>query len=381
MARNIFIDGLFLTDGFSGCGINRYLVNLLREMGRLVSESHELRIRVLLPSKLDAVGDGLVQQNGFEFVPYPAMRFRKLWRLGALFNFTGAAKPDALFLPSPALVLFKPCRLAVTVHDMIPLLFPDQFRSFQGRIFRQGCVSTLRQADLIFTDSEYIKRDIISRYETPQERIVVAHLGFDSKLFNTASLDPEKIRSVLKRYGIGKPYLLYVGALEARKNLAGLVRAYRLLLSRRSSLAFQLVLCGREGWCSQEVIQLSREPDLQGHVILTGAVPDDELTVLYKASAGFVMPSLYEGFGLPPLEAMASGIPVISSDRSCLPEIAGDAAVYFDPESVEQIADAMERLLTDSALREKLIEQGLSRAKQFSWEACARKTLAALREL
>jgi glycosyltransferase involved in cell wall biosynthesis len=186
---------------------------------------------------------------------------------------------------------------------------------------------------------------------------------------------------MLPRYGINRPYILHVGNMEPRKNVVRLVKAYGALLKRRRQLDLQLLLCGGQNWGCKELNRMLHEPGLQGCVILAGMVPNCDLPLLYRGAAGFAMPSLYEGFGLPVLEAMASGIPVMSSNRSSLPEVAGDAALYFDPESVEDMSLAMERLVTDAALRQQLVARGNERVKQFSWEACARATLTALSSL
>ncbi|MGI0133425.1 MAG: glycosyltransferase family 4 protein, partial [Candidatus Micrarchaeaceae archaeon] len=310
MTRNVAIDGSFLTRRYFGCGANRYFINLLRHMERQIAESDGVKFRVLLPSKRDATGQGIGQQNGFELVTCPAMRLRKLWRFG-LWQYLPSIrmKSDAVFLPFPAPMYFKSLRLAVTVHDIIPLVFPDRFRTLRGRIMQYSYLSSLRRADLVFTDSNYSKMDMVSRCGVPAGRIVVAHLGFDSGLFSPAPVDPIESRRILCRHGIDQPYILHVGFMEPRKNLVRLVRAYRSLLRLRKTSSFQLVLVGHIGWGFQDLLRLLEEPDLRGRVILAGTVTDDELAVLYKASAGLVMPSLYEGFGLPPLEAMASGVP------------------------------------------------------------------------
>lgn len=381
MATNILIDGLFLTQRYSWCGINRYLVNLLRQMGPIAAHSGDLRLNVLIPPGESTGIHEFDGQPGLGFVTCPAMRLRRTWRLGAFFGMINTMHAKALFLPSPAPLHFKPLRLAVTIHDVIPLMLADQFKTLGGRLLRHSVVSCLKRADLIFTDSEYSKNDMVSRCGTPPERIVVAPLGFDSGLFRADGVSAPECQQVLNSHGITRPYFLHVGVIEPRKNLSRLVRAYRLLASRRKSQPLQLVLCGRLGWGYQDLIELIREPDLRGRVVLTGPVSDSELAILYKCSHGCVVPSLYEGFGLPLLEAMASGVPVMSSDRSCLPEIGGDAVLYFNPESVEDIANAMERVLSGSDLRKALVQRGIERARQFSWEQCARKTLAALREL
>jgi alpha-1,3-rhamnosyl/mannosyltransferase len=286
-----------------------------------------------------------------------------------------------LFLPFPYPIYYKAVPLAIMVHDVIPLLAGIGRRSFRAIFFRQAYSSSLRRADLILTNSEHSKADMVSVCGIAPERILVAYLGFDPDIYQPSLTDARQRAQILIRYGIDAPYILWVGKMEPRKNLVGLVQAYGLLLKHRKDLALQLVLCGGQNWGCENLNHLLREPVYRGQVIRTGVVPNSDLSVLYQSAVGFAMPSLYEGFGLPTLEAMASGVPVISSNRSSLPEIAGNAALYFDPESVEEMSMAMERLLTDAALRQQLVARGRERVKHFSWEACARATLAALRSL
>jgi glycosyltransferase involved in cell wall biosynthesis len=290
-------------------------------------------------------------------------------------------KPDVLFLPFPYPIYHKPFRLAIMVHDVVPLLPGFRRHSLRAIAFRYSYSSSLRRADLILTISEHSKADMVSVCGIAPERILVTYLGFDAGMCQSSPTDAHEQARVLGRYGINVPYILWVGRMEPRKNLVGLVQAYGLLLERHKDLALQLVLCGGQNWGCENLNLLLREPAYQARVICTGLVPNSDLSVLYRGALGFAMPSLYEGFGLPTLEAMASGTPVISSNRSSLTEIAGNAALYFDPESIEGMCVAMERLVTDAALRQQLVARGRERVKQFSWEACARATLAALRSL
>lgn len=381
MAQSICIDGSFLSHRYFGTGVYSYTINLLQQMERLTAQGASVNIRVLVPPLDEIKGARLVHRPGFEFIPSPNMRHRDLWRLGLFMLAAKRLRPDVLFLPFPYPIYYKPIRLAVTVLDVIPLLPGFRRSSLRAILFRHSYSSSLHRADLILTDSEHSKADMVSVCGIAPDRILVTYLGFDPERCQSSLTDEQEKARVLGRYGIEPPYILWVGKMEPRKNLVGLVRAYGLLLERRKDLTLQLVLCGGKNWGCENLNRLLAEPSYRGKVIRTGLVPNSDLSVLYREAIGFAMPSLYEGFGLPTLEAMANGVPVMSSNRSSLPEIAGDAALYFDPESVEEMSMAMERLSTDGALRQQLVARGRERVKQFSWEACARATLAALRSL
>jgi glycosyltransferase involved in cell wall biosynthesis len=376
MASKIAVDGLFLSDGFRGVGFNRYLTAILSRVG-LEAAENPLDL-ILLVRSLKEVAYLGVLPAGLKLVPFPAMRKVRLWRTGIFLYATKLIKSDALFLPYPMPVYVKPKRLAITIHDLIPLLFPQFYRS--ERLLTHSYTSSIDQADLILTDSEQSKADMMLR-GVPGDKIRVAPLGFDSNLFYPRADDPAYSQEVLRRYGVRRPYLLHVGQRMPHKNVERLVEAFGHLSRTRRDFGCQLVLAGGQLWETQELMDLAGERTIFERIVLTGRIPDSHLALLYRQAALFVMPSLYEGFGLPLLEAMACGVPTISSNRSSLPEVGGEATVYFNPESAEEMAGAVEQVLTDSDLREKLVELGLSRAKQFSWDDCARKTLAALREL
>jgi glycosyltransferase involved in cell wall biosynthesis len=380
MARHVIVDGLPLAPQYSGCGINRYVVCLLREIVKTTSVSNGMCFQVLVRSTGDGARLGLSGSAKLSFVQCTPMRLRQLWKLGVFLPPT-KGNGEAVFLTHPNVLLRKRGRVAVTIHDVIPLLMPPRDGLARGWLSRQACLGSLHRADLIFTDSQHSKTDIISFGSVPPGRVVVAYPGYDSELFNAVRKDGAEERNVLQRHGIRPPYLLHVGVIEPRKNLEGLVAAYRLLLNRQKRDCPQLVLCGQVRWGHEHLLRLVKESDLRKHVVLSGRVSDRELAIVYKACAGYVFPSFCEGFGLPLVEAMASGVPIACSNRSSLPEVAGDAAVYFNPESVEEMAAALEQLLTESELQKNLVERGLKRAKLFSWAECARKTVAALAEL
>jgi glycosyltransferase involved in cell wall biosynthesis len=379
MAHTICVDGLFLGQQYLGCGINRYCVNLLRYWEQLTAGT-SIRTQVLVESARVAEHYGWTGRPGFDFIRCSALRSRRRWNRIWVVEAARRLKAELLFMPSPEHIYFKRMKLAVTIHDLIPLVFSQEAKGRQWDLLRAGYLSCLHRADLILTDSEWSKRDMVERFGVPSNRIVIAYLGFDSRMFNTLQPGTPPDQDLLRRYGIDRPYLLHVGSWQPRKNLHRLIRAFRLWEQRARDSSLQLVLCGVRAPRIDRLDELIQELSLDGRVIMTGRVADSELVKLYQQALGFAMPSLYEGFGLPPLEAMACGVPVMSSNRSSLPEVLSDAALYFDPESEDEIASAIEKLCSDSALRTRLVSSGLGRVKQFSWEACARATLAAIQE-
>ena len=381
MAERICIDGSFLSRRFLGTGVHSYTTNLLQHMEKLAAREPSLEIRVLAPPLEEMESVGSAARPGFELIPCPAMRQRDLWRLGIFMLAAKRLRPDVLFLPFPYPIYYKAVRLAVMVHDVIPLLPAFRRHSLRALFFRQAYSSSMRRADLILTNSEYSKADMVARCGVASEKILAIHLGFDPNLYPPALAAAPGAGQLRSRLGIEAPYILWVGNMEPRKNLLRLVEAFGQLRARRADLTPQLVLCGGESWGCETLHHLLAQPFYQGKVIRTGPLPSTDLSGLYRGAAGLALPSLYEGFGLPLLEAMACGAPVICANRSSLPEVAGPAALYFDPESVPEISAAMERLLTDADLRLQLAAQGKERIKQFSWETCARATLEALRAM
>jgi glycosyltransferase involved in cell wall biosynthesis len=279
----------------------------------------------------------------------------------------GVSSLDVLHAPSPASV--PPAgpeqRLVVTVHDLAFLVSPQFFPRDWRTVFRLGLRAAVRRADAIVTPSRNTAEDLLSR--TPVDPAKVHVIPLAAAVGKVGGGE-----DVLSRLKIHQPYLLFVGTLEPRKNLVRLIRAYR--RAAAWGIPHSLVLAGPLGWHHE---QLHRELALRGpgEVVLTGAVPEPELDPLYRNASAFVYPALYEGFGLPILEAMARGVPVITSNTSSLPEVAAEAALGVDPGSVREIAAAIETLLADPVLQEKLATRGRARAERFSWDETARQTL------
>jgi glycosyltransferase involved in cell wall biosynthesis len=275
---------------------------------------------------------------------------------------------EVLHATSPAAIppKTKHQRLIVTVHDLAFEHFPAAFDLTWRTMFRLGLRAAVRRADAIITPSRNTAEDLLSRTKVDPSRVRVIPLAAS---LATSSSDPEP---VLEGLGISRPYILFVGTLEPRKNLVRLVRAYRRLAATGAPHA--LVLAGALGYRAQELL---REIALEGpgSIIRTGPLEAVELDAVLRAAAVFAYPSLYEGFGLPPLEAMARGVPTVCSNASSLPEVTGDAALTVDPRSVSEIARELQRVVTDSSLAGELSRMGRARADRFSWEETARRTL------
>jgi len=274
----------------------------------------------------------------------------------------------------------KMAKLVATVHDLAFLLYPE--RNFTNPDFAGGAAhrftGMLHRADALIAVSHNTKRDLLHVLGIPDEKVHVIHEAAD-RIFRPLS-DEAFLEEGRRRYGLTRPFILYVGTLEPRKNLGVLLRAFALLRSE-AKIEQDLVLVGRKGWCWEDVLRLVDDLSLNGQVTLTGHVPREDLPLLYNLADLFVYPSLYEGFGLPPLEAMACGLPVVASNTSCFPEILGGAALLVDPQDVNGLARSMYSLLRDPAARRTYSQKGLERAGSFSWVRAARETLEVYRSV
>ena len=257
-------------------------------------------------------------------------------------------------------------RLVVTVHDLAFLVHPEAFPRRWALVYRAGLARAVRSADALIAVSRHTAEDLMRRTRVRPARVYVTPLA---PILPHGDADVGK---VLARHRVHAPYILSVGTLEPRKNLARLVRAYRRLAAR--GFPHTLVLAGPAGWRPGELLAETTKEG-PGSVVLTGYVPEDDLDALYRGADVFVYPSLYEGFGLPVLDAMARGVPTIVSTSSSLPEVAGEAAVPVDPRSIAGMVEALERVITDVALAARLRDTGQARAARFSWEDTARRTL------
>lgn len=267
----------------------------------------------------------------------------------------------------------------VAIHDLMYLNYPEFLEPEWVESYKRNVKWSLTRSDLIIVASNFVKGDILKNFNMSKDKIRVIYNGI-SDHFMVLKEQPRAY--ITKKYGIKYPYILFVGTLEPKKNLVRLVEAfYQLLRSKPKRL--NLVLAGGEGCLNyrDKIEQKVKELNLKEEVIFTGYIQDEDLPKLYNCAEIFVFPSIFEGFGIPPLEAMASGLPVIASDAASLPEIAGDAGILVDPFDTKAITEAISSCLSNDQLRKTLIRKGLARAGLFSWEATARQTLALYKEL
>jgi glycosyltransferase involved in cell wall biosynthesis len=266
-------------------------------------------------------------------------------------------------------------RSVFTLHDLTALIFPAAHTQLNRRFLQLMLPHFLRATDLIIADSASTQRDALNLYRLPAERVRVVHLGVDARFQPAAPATQMQVRA---RYRLPERFILSVGTLEPRKNLNTLLEAYQALRAQCPDV--QLVIAGGRGWHSEAFFDRLRTLGLEGAVQLIGRVPDEDLPALYSSAEVFAFPSLYEGFGLPVLEAMACGTPVVSSNTSSLPEVIGDAGLLLPPTDVLKWQETLTQVTSNPALCADLRQRGLRQAARFTWENTARQTYAIYQE-
>jgi glycosyltransferase involved in cell wall biosynthesis len=337
-----------------------HLIQALVETGC----SHRFRLYTPTPiSRLQAPSSN----SEIRVIPFPRLwtHLRLAWELKR-------RPPDVLFVPAHVLPLVCPIPALVTVHDLGYLHYPEAHRRFDRWYLGWTTRRHVGLAALIVADSQATRADLVHYYQADPARIIVVYPGRDESL--TRVNDPEVVNAVKARYGIRGNYLLYVGTLQPRKNLVRLVEAF----AQVQTPDLQLVLAGQKGWLYADLLARVETLGLNGRVIFTGYAADDDKAALLSGATALAYPSLYEGFGLPVLEAMACRTPVLTSDVSSLPEVAGDAALLVNPLDTEAIAAGIARLVADAGLRHTLVERGSLQIRQFSWVRAARQVLGAI---
>ncbi len=358
---------LSLSSGYRAAGINSYIYNLLR---CLPDAGKEHRYTVFL-----------ADQEAQQAFPKMKTKITSLPTVNPLVRvfWEQAVQPVQLLregidlLHSLAFVqpIFLPCEGIITIYDLSFILFPQRIHPLRRLYLRWGTQYSARKAQGIIAISGSTGQDITRLLGVPETKVYVVPCGVDEGF---QPIDDKRVLDEFrKRQHLPAQMILFVGTVEPRKNLVTLLKGYALL--RKHILPPSLVIAGAKGWHHQEVFSAVEELGLQGHVIFPGYIPQEELPLWYNAAEFFVYPSLYEGFGLPPLEAMSCGTPVITSNTSSFPEVVGDAGILVNPNSAQDIAEAMQRLLSHDSLRADMRRKGLDRSKEFSWQRAAQETV------
>jgi len=372
-------------------GTRVYLLNLLRHFGKISPDDEFLIYHrknfnpELAPPELKNYE---IKRVNFPFL-WTQTRFAwEIWK----------DSPDALWMPMHNLPIIRKNKLKtiVTIHDLAFKYFPDHFP--KKDLFKLNFLAgkAIKNSDKIIAVSQSTKKDVLKFYpEIKEEKIKVIYHGFDAELFQK-QFSEERMKNVLSKFKIsaqGGPasgwqttsYLLYVGAIQPRKNLETLIKAFEmykkeLRIKNYELRNLKLVLAGGKAWMWENVINKIKKSPFKNDIILTGKVNFEELAVLYKNAGVFIFPSLYEGFGIPILEALASDVPVICAGNSSLPEVGGKAAEYFENSNAKDLYQKIKKVLNNNNLQNLMIAAGKEQIKKFSWEKCARETLEWIKE-
>lgn len=359
-------------------GIGRYTNNLIKSFSKS-DISIELVANQLVNFKrlnnIQIVDRALNLTNKI----YPYKIIRRLMSPNILYKFPidvsvkKAYKHNSVFHATNFITLpTKYAKQVVTIHDLAFMKFPDVVEKNIYEYMMKWVPYSINKAEQIIADSIHTKNDILQLFDVPEEKINVVYLAAD-KRFQKQSV--QQIQSVRKKYNLAQEYLLYIGTLEPKKNLVTLIDVYH-TLKTGYSVQEKLVIVGAKGWKFNPIFEKVQQLQLENDIIFMGYIADEDLPAIYSGATVFTFPSLYEGFGIPLLEAMQCEVPVVAANTSCIPEVVGDAAILADPYDIEKWAESIYQIISDHSLKEELIAKGLEQASKFSWEKVAKETLA-----
>ena len=381
-------------------GVGEYSFELLRQLKE--SRIQNLEFRIYLKRKPQ--DDFPKESTNWQ---YRIIGPRKLWtQIGLPFDlYFHKPKPDVFFTPTHYAPRFSPISTVISVMDLSYIHFPEMFKPSDLYQLKNWTGYSVRNAKKILTISRASKDDIIKLHQVLEEKVVVTYPGIkvksqmsppkaDQPLAEKSKMQSSKV--LKEKYKIEGDYILFVGTLQPRKNIVRLIEAFSRIIHPRGVRAVanhlgggrmdspevnSLVIIGKKGWLYEEIFEAPKKFGVEDRVKFLDFVPDEDLPLFYQNALCFILPSLYEGFGLPVLEAMKYGCPVITSNVSSLPEAGGDAALYVDPKDVSDITDNLRLMIEKPNLRKELIKKGFQQIKKFSWEKTARETLRVLEEV
>ncbi len=346
-------------------GVSVYTIKLLEYFQKHASDETQFKIFLRNPPM-----SFLPKEN--TYFKYEVVPAKFLWsQIFLPIHLYFRTNIDVYFAPAHYAPRYCPFPIVVTIHDLSFFYFPQEFRKKDLFQLKNWTSYSLDIASTVIAVSKTTKKDIRHFYSLPESRVHVVYNGFEKNVDKHKSTIIEDLQLQKNKF------LLYVGTLQPRKNVPTLIKAFKLFHEKNPE--FKLVLVGKKGWLYDSIFEEVKTQGLSETVIFTDYIPDADVSELYKNALCFVMPSLYEGFGIPILEAMAHNCPVISSHTSSLPEIGGDACLYFDAKDEKDLLQDIERLYEDKDLAKKLIQKGKERIKEFSWERSAKETLEILK--
>lgn len=355
---------------YSKAGIGQYIIHLTKGLEALATETDQF---FLLQSRKDQTN--IVSNHNFSRASLWTPSHHRLEQSALRLELSRLGL-DLLHSPDFIPPFNRNYKSVITVHDLAFLLYPQFMTKESARYYGQ-IDQAVRDTDHIIAVSQATKEDLIKLLGVPKHKITVIYEGVNPIYHQ---IDPVKANTFVKKtFGLEPGFLFFISTIEPRKNIPTLLKAYKWLKDHHRRTE-KLVIAGSKGWLFEEVDETIRRLNLEHDVILLGRVHDSEVNYLYNAASMLVYPSFYEGFGLPPLEAMRCGTPVIVSKIKVMPEVVGDAALLIDPLDEEALGVAINRLLTDETLRRDLVDKGLKRAAKFSWEQAARETLDVYRK-
>ncbi len=354
-------------------GVEEYIFQLIKHLA-VIPESRIHRFVLYLNSRLKSgrLKDMERLPDNFKikflFFPFAWTQIRLAWEMKN-------AKLDVLFIPVHILPFIHPKKSIAVIHGLEYEYFPELYPFWHRMYLRWSTKYALKNAFKIIAVSKNTKRDLVKIYGGKAQKISVIYHGVGKKYVPVI-----RNQELGSRNYAPKKCILYLGRLELKKNILGIIEAYNELRKKNPQISNKLILAGAKSFGYEKITEAIGASAFKNDIILKGYVSEEERNILLENSAIFLFPSFYEGFGLPVLEAQSAGVPVVASNTSCLPEIAGKSALLIDPKNSTEIAQAMEKILGSEELRRNLIQAGLENIKRFSWEKCARETLKILTE-
>lgn len=346
-------------------------------------------VKALLPFLVDAFPDcewvlfSKSADVGFRAEDYPNVRVKNsrwmdhghIWKLLGVSIEAAMERLDFLFIPVSRVPFIKTCPVGVVIHDVGFVSFPEYLK--QGTVLSTSLSvrDAVKRADVVFANSEFTKTELCAAFKCAPEKAFVTGCGYDPTVFHPTRAPAEREHEILQRYGIRRPYILYLGVIQRRKNLLTLMDAGDRWRHRDPGL--QLVMAGKPGWNCEGIYERAAQYSTR-EVILPGPIGEGDLRSVYQLAEAVILPSIYEGFGIPAVEAMACGVPTLLSTAGALTEVGKDAALYFAPNDPDEIAERVLQIMTDPELRARLIEAGFNRARHFTWQRCAVAIITAL---